>query len=147
MAMPQKNYQRINVTTADPLHLVVLLYEGAIRNLNQSIHLWEKDAMTASEKISRALDIINYLRNTLDMSQGGDIARNLERLYEYMRDCLAKANIERDVDKTREVIKLLHTLLEGWRGIAENQEDASGAAGVQSAPAPRESGSLSMFVG
>lgn len=149
MAMPYENYQRVNVTTADPLRLVVLLYEGAIRNLNQSIHLWNKDAMAASSKINRALDIINYLRNTLDSDKGGEIAFNLERLYEYMRDCLSKANIERNVDKTQEVINLLQTLLEGWRGIAENQDNPGGVADNASSPnAPsRNAGGLSMFVG
>lgn len=117
---PYQNYQHIDVSTAEPLRIIVLLYEGAIKNLNQAARLFPTDANTASARLNKALDIINYLRNSLDFEQGGDVAFNLGRLYEYMRDVLAHANISRDVEKIQEVIGLLQTLLEGWRGIATN---------------------------
>lgn len=118
---PYQNYQRIDVSTAEPLRVIILLYEGAIKNLNQAARLFPSDANTASARLNKALDIVNYLRNSLDFEQGGDVAFNLGRLYEYMRDVLGRANIGRDVEKVQEVISLLQTLLEGWRGIATNQ--------------------------
>lgn len=118
---PYQNYQRVNVSTADPVRVVVLLYEGAIKNLNQSIRVMGTDIETASAKLTRTLEIINYLRSVLDHEKGGEIATNLERLYEYMRDTLSEANIRHDTEKIQSVIGLLQTLLEGWRGIVASQ--------------------------
>lgn len=118
---PYQNYQRVNISTADPVRIIVLLYEGAIKNLNQTLRLFGRDSNAASEKITRTLDIINYLRNALDHEKGGEIAFNLERLYDYMRDTLGQANIQQDKAKVEIVIGLLQTLLEGWRGIISNQ--------------------------
>lgn len=118
---PYQNYQRVNISTADPVRIVVLLYEGAIKNLNQAMRLVGQDNDTFSAKINRTLDIINYLRNALDHQKGGEIAGNLERLYDYMRDTLNQANISKDNEKIQLVIGLLQTVLEGWRGIISNQ--------------------------
>jgi flagellar secretion chaperone FliS len=124
---PNQTYQRVNISTADPVRIIVLLYEGAIKNLNQGIRLMDDDGDTSSAKLSRTLEIINYLRNALDHEKGGEIALNLGRLYDYMRDTLAQANIQRDKDKIKIVISLLQTLLEGWRGITSNQTTDSDA--------------------
>jgi flagellar protein FliS len=121
MAQGYQNYRRVEVSTADPLRIVVLLYEGAIKNLNQALRLLETDPETASARLTRTLDIINYLRSALDHEQGGEISANLERLYEYMRDRLSEANIHHDTGKIQEVIGLLQVLLEGWHGISGTQ--------------------------
>lgn len=113
-----QTYQRVNVTTADPTRLVVLLYEGAIRNLRQAIGFIEagnKD--DASQRITRTLDIVHYLTNALDHEKGGDISVNLERLYDFVRDTLAHANIHADVEEINTAITILQPLLEGWQGI------------------------------
>lgn len=112
-----KSYQRVGISTADPVKLVVMLYEGAIKFLSQAMTLMPDDAIAASEKITRGVNIINHLRNTLDMNKGGEVAINLERLYVFMRDELAIANIRKDTEKIQHVINLLSTVLEGWRGI------------------------------
>lgn len=128
---PYQNYQQVGIATADPGRLVIMLYEGAIKSLNQSAQLFPTDAQVASTKLTRALEIINYLRTCLDHQRGGEIAFNLNRLYEYMRDRLSEANIHRDVDMIHEVIGLLQTLLEGWRGIILNNQ----ATAPEEAPA------------
>ena len=122
---PYQNYQRINISTADPVRMIVLLYEGALKNLNQAIPLMGVDNMSASVKITRTLDIINYLRNVLDFEKGGEIAVNLARLYDYMRNTLALANINQEQEQVKTVIGLLQTLLEGWRGVVGTQAGAS----------------------
>lgn len=147
MMRPHQNYQKVNVSTADPVRIIVLLYEGSIKNLNQAIRAIGQDNALVSAKITRTLDILNYLRNALDHDRGGEIAGNLERLYEYMRDVLSKANISLEADKMQQVIGLLQTLLEGWRGIVSNQTgdgETMEAAGMTAAPAPTQPLNLSM---
>jgi flagellar protein FliS len=118
---PYKKYQQVNISTADPLRIVIMLYEGAIKNLNQALRRLEDNPKEAGERIGRTMDILNYLRNSLNHEKGGEISVNLERLYEYMRDILNEANIHRDHTKVREAIALLQTLLEGWRGLLSGQ--------------------------
>lgn len=138
MMRPHQSYQKVNVSTADPVRIIVLLYEGAIKNLNQAIRAIDGDRELMSAKITRTLDIINYLRNALDHEKGGEIAGNLERLYEYMRDVLSQANIHPDAAKMEHVISLLQTVLEGWRGIVANQTaDGEAAADPAAAEAPQ----------
>jgi flagellar protein FliS len=149
---PYQKYQKVNVSTADPLRIVILLYEGAIKNLHQAIRLLEENAAyEASAKINRTQDIVNYLRGCLDHEKGGEIAFNLDRLYVYMRDALIQANIHRDQARLREVIKLLQTLLEGWRGISDKPMDDSGAptpdAATHSGPSADEPPTRMSLVG
>jgi flagellar protein FliS len=133
----QKNYQRVEIQTADPLKIVVLLYEGAIKNLNQATRLMADDRTAACARIGKTQDIVNYLRNSLDHAQGGEIAFNLERLYEYVRDLLNDATIHADCAKVKEAVSLLQTLLEGWRGISTGQtEHDAGALGLERGEGP-----------
>jgi flagellar protein FliS len=113
-----KAYQRIGISTADPVKIVVMLYEGAIKNLRRAAeHFGESRKDRGSERIKKALDIIHYLHSTLDFDHGGAIAENLARLYDYARDTLSAANIEADVEKIHTAMEILQTLLEGWQGI------------------------------
>jgi flagellar protein FliS len=116
-----KKYQRVNVSTADPLRIVIMLYEGAIKYLNQARRLLEEDGPESGQRIGRTLEIVNYLRNSLDHEQGGQISINLQRLYDYLQDILNEANIHRNGEKIDEAISLFQTLLEGWRGIIAGQ--------------------------
>ena len=136
MSQSYQKYQVTEIKTSDPVKIVVLLYEGAIKNLNQTIRLWEADnSATASAKLMKTQEIIRYLSSTLDFEKGGEIAGNLERLYDYMRDQLNEANIKKDAALTESVIALLQTLLDGWQGIAGQQAEATVAEDAMVAPA------------
>lgn len=117
---PYKAYQKASVQTSDPIKLVVMLYEGSIRNLRQAIgHVEASRKQDASERISKTLDIINYLANCLDMEAGGEVSENLVRLYDYLRETLGEANLHLDIEKIDGSIAVLQTLLEGWQGIVQ----------------------------
>lgn len=90
-------YQKTQVTTVDSGKLVVLLYEGAIKFLRKSQEgIAEKDIEERHNNLMRALDIIDELNNSLNFSQGGEIARSLRTLYDFMRGHLTSANIKND---------------------------------------------------
>lgn len=114
-----QQYQRVTLATADPTKIIVLLYEGAIRYLNQGAEHFSAGRNTeGGERLKRALDIVHYLYNSLDFENGGEISENLARLYDFVRDTISGANISADVDAIREAIDVLRPLLEGWQGIA-----------------------------
>lgn len=68
--------------------------------------------------IGKAINIIGGLRDVLDKEAGGELATNLERLYEYMTMRLFEASRHNDVSKLDEVAKLLGEVKSGWDGIA-----------------------------
>lgn len=110
-------YKQTSIMTASKGQILLMLYEAAIRNVKKAaIAIDQKDLGAKGQAIGKTHDIINELLNTLDFEAGGNIAAELERLYNYIIETLIKANIENSKEKLLTVQKLLETLLEGWRG-------------------------------
>lgn len=118
-ANPYNAYKNNSITTQSPGRIVVLLYEGTIKFLKQSIDAIErKDYAEKGRLIGRALDIIGELNASLDMEVGGEIASNLRNLYVFMIQELTQASIKMDARKVRGVIGCLEELLAGWKQVA-----------------------------
>ena len=112
-------YTDNGITTQSRGGLVVMLYDGAIRFLNQAIAaLAAGDIAAKGTNVARAMDIINELDCVLDMDAGGEIARNLRGLYDFMRKHLQAAHLTNDGEKMKEVASLLSELNEGWKAIS-----------------------------
>ena len=112
-------YKETAVTTQNPVKLVVMLYDGAIRFLNLAVLELERGNFVGKgQYISKAQAVLSELNTVLDMEAGGEIASNLRSLYLFMLRHLTQANIERDSQAIRDVITQLETLNDGWRGIA-----------------------------
>ena len=120
-AQAAATYQRNAVMTASPEKLVKMLYDGAIKNLEKSRAGLEDSATARSQEVgqalSKAMGIIGELRASLDHAAGGDIARNLDQLYEFSLDQLSQANLQRTPDGVNHTLKVLRTLKEAWDGI------------------------------
>ena len=123
-AQAAATYQRNAVLNASPEKLVVLLYEGAIKNLEKArIGLAEASTARSAEvgdSLSRSIGIIGELRASLDHTAGGDIARDLDNLYEYGLDQLSQANLSRTPTGVENALQVMRTLKEGWDGIVPN---------------------------
>ncbi|MCC7396743.1 MAG: flagellar export chaperone FliS [Planctomycetes bacterium] len=123
-AQAAATYQRNAILTASPEKLVKLLYEGAIRNLEKS-RLGLGDVKTSrspevGQALGRAIGIVGELRASLDHAAGGEIARNLDRVYEFSLDQMSQANLTRTPVGVDNSLKVLRTLKEGWDGIIPN---------------------------
>ncbi|MBJ6137377.1 flagellar export chaperone FliS [Marinobacter litoralis] len=117
-------YQRVNaqtsITDADPHRLIQLLYNGAIDRINMAkAKLQAKDYYGKSQLINKAIEIVGGLRSFLDFEKGGELASQLEALYDYMERTLLEASAKNDMAKLDEVISLLRSIKEGWDGIRE----------------------------
>jgi len=112
-------YKETAVTTQDRGHLVVMLYDGAIRFLRQAIAATQRREYIAKGRyIAKAQDIIMELNTVLDMEAGGQVAVNLRQLYTFMWGYLNQANLRKDPAMIGKVIELLEELNRGWRAIA-----------------------------
>ena len=117
-----EQYQKTVKSTTDKKKIVLMLYDGAIMFLKKAIiAINENKNIEKMEKINRVIAILSELVSALDMANGGEIAVNLLRLYDFMIDYLYQANSENDINKINRVISLLSKIREGWATIiAEN---------------------------
>lgn len=116
MTYGANQYKQTSITTASRGQLLIMLYEAALKNIKKAmIAIDKKDIPGKGVAIGKAHDIVNELANTLDFEVGGDIARNLERLYNFITEQLVKANLENNKQCLETVQKLMETLLSGWR--------------------------------
>jgi flagellar protein FliS len=127
-------YAKVGVETgvlaASPHKLIVMLFEGALLALNTAARQMEAGDIAAKGlAISKAIAIIdNGLRASLDLKAGGEIAANLDALYEYMGNRLLLANRENRVEMLEEVIRLLGELKGAWDAIGAPPETAAPSA-------------------
>ncbi len=113
-------YRQATVETASPGKLVVMLYDGAIRFLNDALkHMDAKKPKESHFSIVRAENILCELMSSLDMERGGKISENLLALYEFMHLRLVEANIHKDPKRVRDVIGLLEDLRAAWAQAVE----------------------------
>lgn len=118
-------YQKVSIESgvdaANPVELIVMLYDGAILACNSAIpYVKSKDYANRSLFIYKAIKIIQSgLRMSLDREVGGDIAISLDALYIYMTNQLVKANIEVSEEPIHEVIRLLKELRSAWEQISK----------------------------
>lgn len=107
------------VTTANPVQLIVLLYDGAMSALATAKGEIERSNIPEKSRlIVKAIAIIEGLRSAIDFQQGGDIAANLEDLYQYMSIQLTTANLNNDTVPIDEVYRLLSELRDAWQELA-----------------------------
>ena len=118
-----RQYQSVNnqaqALAADPHRLIQMLMEGGLTRLAQARGAMERDQTALKgELLSKAIAIVGGLRQGLDVKQGGELAENLDRLYEYMTTRLMEANLKNDLAIVEEVSDLLREVKTGWDAIA-----------------------------
>ena len=125
---PAQRYREIAIKTANPLQLVVILYDGAIQALQEAQgHLQQKNIPQRARCLNRAIAIISELQACLNFKEGHEIAGSLDRLYNYMKNRVFQANVQQDPEMMTEVILLLENLRTAWRELAR-QGQAPGAS-------------------
>jgi flagellar protein FliS len=119
-----KQYQQVSVSSAvmgaSPHRLVQMLMEGALEQIAVA-----KEGMARNEialkghSINRAINIIGGLQGALNKEAGGEIAENLDNLYDYMVRRLFAANTQNDESILDEVTSLMLQIKMGWDGMPD----------------------------
>ncbi|MEE2923937.1 MAG: flagellar export chaperone FliS [bacterium] len=124
MAVPYKNqmnqYKRMKIETASPEMLILMLYDGAIKNIKisiQSIRDEQPDFQQSSNCLIKAQNIITELMVSLNFEIGGDIARNLFNIYEYINYTMAQCNINKNDHNLDSIVEMLTDLRETWKEV------------------------------
>lgn len=118
------NYRKRNVVAdldgAPPHKLIDMLLEGARTRLcgaRRCIEQHDRDGRVQS--IGATIAILEGLQSSLDHERGGDLADNLDALYDYMQRRLLRADADNDAAAVDEVLGLVSTLQEAWRAIGD----------------------------
>jgi len=113
MAIDQ--YKKDAVISAPPERIVLMLYDGAMRHMNLALKkLKSGDRSGYSQHLSKGQAIVAELVNSLDAKLGGEVGKNLERLYLYIIDRLIEANLNGQGQAISDCIRIMKTLKEGW---------------------------------
>ncbi|MBL9137223.1 MAG: flagellar export chaperone FliS [Verrucomicrobiales bacterium] len=115
-----KSYLQVATQTASPGHLVLMLYEGAIRFLERALQGFDMEDpaesnQTINNNILRAQAILDELNGALNVGEGGDVAASLRGLYNYLDRRLQESNLRKEQDGIHETIKHLGILRDAWR--------------------------------
>lgn len=118
----QNAYRKAAVGTMDQNKLIVMLYDGAIRHVKQSIlHMRDGHIEKIHTSLVKTKNIISELMGSLDMEKGGEIAKNLQSLYTYMFGQLIEANVQKVEKPAMTVLSLLQQLREAWAAIGRKE--------------------------
>ncbi|TWE09704.1 flagellar protein FliS [Pseudomonas sp. AG1028] len=118
-----RQYQNVNTQAqavdASPHRLIQMLMEGGLTRLAQARGAMERGQFAMKgELIGKAIGIIGGLRAGLNLEEGGELAVNLDNLYDYMSRRLLEANLKNSVEPLDEVADLLRNVKSGWDAIA-----------------------------
>ncbi len=109
-------YKKQSVTTLTPGDVVVRLYQEAERQLNRaSYYIPLKDYAQVNKALTKAQDVVNALRASLDMSI--PISKNLDSLYEYFNREIIAANLKKDKEKVDALLPMIAELREAFAEI------------------------------
>lgn len=121
-------YQRTTINTSDSVKVVSLLFDGAINYLKVArMKMEERDTPGKGIYIRKATAIVSELASSLNMEEGGEIARNLRRLYDFVLDRLLSANLKNDERSLAEAEKVLDVIRGAWKEMERNQVAAHAA--------------------
>lgn len=123
---PWQSYRQVATHTASPGQLVLMLYEGAIRFLEHArggfaIEDPVDSVAAVNNNILRAQEIIRELDFSLNLKEGGELALQLRRLYDYFDRTLTEANQRKEVKGVHEVITRITTLRDAWAAMLKTR--------------------------
>ncbi|MCT8863230.1 flagellar export chaperone FliS [Shewanella sp. LC6] len=125
-----QSYRKVSleseITVASPHRIIQLMFAGALQRLAQSRYAIEQnDLANKGIYINKAIGIITGLSNSLNMDAGGQIAKNLSELYDFMLRKISEANLNNDVKAIDDVCDILRTIKEGWDAIPIDKHNIS----------------------
>ena len=120
----QNAYKKASVNTLDQTKLIIMLYDGAIKNASFAVeHMKSGQIEKVHDCLIKTKNIVTELMATLNMDRGGDIANNLQSLYSYMFSQLIEANMNKKTEPVVIVIDLLKELRAAWTQINSKKKN------------------------
>ncbi len=125
-----QTYAQTQISTASSVQVVVLLYDGAISSMKLAQEgILALNFHDKARFLDRALRVVGELSASLNMEEGGVVAKDLRRIYEYIQFELTQANLKNEPGRLAGPIKCMSEIREAWQELAI-QENKSKAVGM-----------------
>ena len=112
-------YATTQISTASSVQVVVLLYDGAISSMKLAQEgMAGLNFQDKARFLDRALRVVGELSASLNMEEGGTIARDLQRLYEYVQYELTQANLKNEPGRLESPIRCMSEIRQAWKELA-----------------------------
>lgn len=122
-----QTYRQNRIQTADPGTILLMLYDGAIEFVRRAISALEEGSVAEKGMcLLKAHAIISEFMASLNREVAGEMGENLEGLYVFMLDQITVANVNNDPKPLNEIVSLLTTLKEGWKGAVAAEKTRAG---------------------
>jgi len=113
---PARVYQQVQTDATDEKHLIVLLFDGAIKLLQDGRrHLAAREYERWAHCSNQARRVLSEMIIALDDSTAPGLCRSLKSLYVYIQRLITEAGLEEDMDKLQEAVNLLTQLATAWK--------------------------------
>jgi flagellar protein FliS len=115
-------YRQTEVLTTSGVQLIVLLYDAAIKAVELAGDGIARGHQPDKARfLGRAVGIVSELSNVLDFERGGEIAKSLYRLYDYMLSEFTQANLRNDASRLNGPLRCLKEMRGAWHTLAQQQ--------------------------
>ena len=115
------NQRETSVAIASPAELVVMAYDRMFEHLRTAIDGLQRGD-DVGEPVGKALDLItDGLQSCLDPERGGDVARNLDTLYNWACAEILRGRLRREPQCLQNVLEVLEPVAEAWRVQAQTE--------------------------
>ncbi|MBN1969022.1 MAG: flagellar export chaperone FliS [Candidatus Delongbacteria bacterium] len=123
---PYSKYVQNKVNVTSKGSLLIMVYDSAIRNLKEAKkHIDEKNLQKKGEAINIAYKAVSELLVSLDFNIGGDIPKNLSKIYNYILREITSSNIANDSQKLNVPLKILEDLRVTWLEVIKIENNKS----------------------
>lgn len=123
---PAEVYLQNMIENANPIRLVIMLYDKAISCIEEAVEAIEsgleelENVKRKAENLTRVTDILIVLKASLDEEKGKDIAKNLDEIYEVLINETIRANMVNDKETLLKIKEVLEELREAWEEAERN---------------------------
>ena len=124
-----EEYRKTAIDTSDNVRIVSLLFDGAVNFLKVArVKMEQNDIAGKGVYLGKATAIVSELLKALNIEEGGEIAKNLWRLYDFVLDRLLKANLKNDLKSLEEAERVLDNIRCGWKEMERSRITAYSAS-------------------
>lgn len=135
-----KHYQTQQILNASPAEQVVMMYDGALKFCQQAKEcIGNGDIQGRHNANKRAMEVVSYMLDILDLEKGGDVALRLQTIYAFLLRRLLEVDFRNDPRICDEVMTHLRTLRASWSKLGQNTTAGAPAMGDAASVTPLRS--------
>jgi flagellar secretion chaperone FliS len=115
-------YRQSEITSENPVHLIVLLYDQLLRDLRRALDAFDKkDIPRRCDELDHALLVLGQLQGTLNHESGGEVAQTLDTFYNVVRDSLVLSTVQGSPDLLKKQWQNILSVREAWLEVERQQ--------------------------